>query len=286
MQYRIGQFSLITRFSVKTLRYYHEIGLLEPSRTDPDSGYRYYDDDLIDRARLISLLRDLDVPLSTIAEIADRLSAGGSIDKILSEHSRRVDSEIIHLEQVRTDLERFRIRHSSGVAGAENPQEMTSAGDGGPRTAACDLRSVGSELVASARFVGRYEDSGPVFQAIARVLGNRIAGVPFSLYWQIDHRPEEADIETCFPVRHVIEETRLEVGHVLRCSVVPAARCMVTVHRGPYHAIGDAYSRVFRRMDTLGFEHALPIRERYLRGPGTGARSENYLTEVAVQVAG
>ncbi len=31
MEYRIGDFSLVSRLSVKTLRYYHEIGILEPA---------------------------------------------------------------------------------------------------------------------------------------------------------------------------------------------------------------------------------------------------------------
>jgi DNA-binding transcriptional MerR regulator len=36
----IGAFSRLTHLSIKTLRYYHEVGLLEPAVVDPDSGYR------------------------------------------------------------------------------------------------------------------------------------------------------------------------------------------------------------------------------------------------------
>lgn len=38
----IGDFSLITHLSIKTLRYYHQAGLLEPAEVDPSTGYRYY----------------------------------------------------------------------------------------------------------------------------------------------------------------------------------------------------------------------------------------------------
>ena len=38
-QLTIGAFSRLTHLSVKTLRYYHEVGLLEPAVVDPDSGY-------------------------------------------------------------------------------------------------------------------------------------------------------------------------------------------------------------------------------------------------------
>src|SRR5688572_21374443 len=41
--YSIGEFSKITRLTVKTLRFYHEQGLIVPSWVDEQTGYRYYD---------------------------------------------------------------------------------------------------------------------------------------------------------------------------------------------------------------------------------------------------
>ena len=35
----IGDFSRMTFLTVKALRHYHDVGLLEPARTDPSSGY-------------------------------------------------------------------------------------------------------------------------------------------------------------------------------------------------------------------------------------------------------
>jgi DNA-binding transcriptional MerR regulator len=40
--FRIGDFSRLARVSVKALRHYDRLGLLEPARTDPLNGYRYY----------------------------------------------------------------------------------------------------------------------------------------------------------------------------------------------------------------------------------------------------
>ncbi len=47
----IGDFSRASQLSVKTLRHYHEAGLLEPSEVDPDNGYRYYSEDQIPLAQ-------------------------------------------------------------------------------------------------------------------------------------------------------------------------------------------------------------------------------------------
>src|ERR1700760_564296 len=49
----IGDFSRASHLSVKTLRHYHEVGLLEPSEVDPDNGYRYYSEDQIPLAQVI-----------------------------------------------------------------------------------------------------------------------------------------------------------------------------------------------------------------------------------------
>ncbi|WP_161882281.1 MerR family transcriptional regulator [Deinococcus alpinitundrae] len=67
----IGAFSQLSRLSLKALRLYDALGLLAPAYTDDASGYRYYDPAQLERARQISLLRQLDLPLSAIAEVLD-----------------------------------------------------------------------------------------------------------------------------------------------------------------------------------------------------------------------
>jgi hypothetical protein len=54
--FTIGEFSKITGLSVKTLRFYHEEGLLVPTAIDDQSGYRYYDGSLAEIARTIAFL--------------------------------------------------------------------------------------------------------------------------------------------------------------------------------------------------------------------------------------
>ena len=67
--FSIGEFSRITGMTVKTLRFYHEQGLLEPTHVDSETGYRYYDASKIETARIIMHLRSLDLTLEEIGEI-------------------------------------------------------------------------------------------------------------------------------------------------------------------------------------------------------------------------
>ncbi|HZT14624.1 MAG TPA: helix-turn-helix domain-containing protein [Gaiellaceae bacterium] len=68
----IGEFAQRTRLSPKALRLYGELGLVVPARVDPDSGYRLYDEQQVEQARLVGLLRRLDMPLARIADVLGR----------------------------------------------------------------------------------------------------------------------------------------------------------------------------------------------------------------------
>jgi DNA-binding transcriptional MerR regulator len=65
----IGEFAERTRLSPKALRLYDQLGLVVPVEVDADSGYRYYAEDQIDGARLVGLLRRLDMSLVEIASV-------------------------------------------------------------------------------------------------------------------------------------------------------------------------------------------------------------------------
>ncbi len=65
----IGEFARRSRLSVKALRLYDERGVLTPARVDSNSGYRYYDVAQLDGARLVAMLRQLELPLAIIKEL-------------------------------------------------------------------------------------------------------------------------------------------------------------------------------------------------------------------------
>lgn len=54
--YRIGLFSQITKTTIKTLRYYDEVGLLSPCYVNLENGYRYYNSrQLVEFHRILAL---------------------------------------------------------------------------------------------------------------------------------------------------------------------------------------------------------------------------------------
>ena len=65
MRLSIGETSKLTGISVRTLHYYDEINLLKPSEVT-ESGYRYYDDNALEKLQQILFYRELDFPLKDI----------------------------------------------------------------------------------------------------------------------------------------------------------------------------------------------------------------------------
>ena len=61
----------LTGVSIRTLRYYDEIGLLKPAEVT-EAGYRLYDENSLKKLRRIMLFRELEVPLSEIREIVNK----------------------------------------------------------------------------------------------------------------------------------------------------------------------------------------------------------------------
>ena len=86
----IGEFSQITHLSVKTLRRYHEAGLLQPAEVDPHTGYRYYATAQVPTAQVIRRFRELGMPVREVREV---LCAPGpqARSALIAAHLERLD---------------------------------------------------------------------------------------------------------------------------------------------------------------------------------------------------
>ncbi|MDD3403913.1 MAG: MerR family transcriptional regulator [Hespellia sp.] len=69
MKKSISEMAKLSGVSVRTLHYYDEIGLLVPSEVISETGYRYYDENSLEKLQQILFYRELDFPLKEIAQI-------------------------------------------------------------------------------------------------------------------------------------------------------------------------------------------------------------------------
>ena len=94
----VKQVSELTGVSIRTLRYYDEIGLLPPA-SHTEGGYRLYDDTALERLQQILLFRELEFPLKDIVCIVsspdfDRKKALEQQIELLELKKQRLDQLI------------------------------------------------------------------------------------------------------------------------------------------------------------------------------------------------
>ena len=95
---KIGEFSKLSRVSVRMLRHYDEVGLLAPSEVDPMTGYRYYSEQQLITAGRIAALRALGFGLS--ADDQSRERAQRALNEFLRpEFLNRLD-EIVYFNHL------------------------------------------------------------------------------------------------------------------------------------------------------------------------------------------
>ena len=103
MKMLIKEFADFTGVSVRTLHYYDEIGLLKPAIVDEQSGYRFYDENSLERMQEILFYRELDFPLKSICSILS--SPDYDKEKAIAEQKRLLLLKKKRLEKIITALE-------------------------------------------------------------------------------------------------------------------------------------------------------------------------------------
>jgi DNA-binding transcriptional MerR regulator/effector-binding domain-containing protein len=268
--YTIGDFSKITGLTVKTIRFYHEKGLLAPSCVDEQTGYRYYDRSKVERARAIVHLRSLDLSLDEIREILRTAEDDADLREVMRRQKAVLEARIERYRDVVRSLDAFlndqeEARRIMAQSSFQVEETVTA-----PLT------------VASIRMKGRYSDCCTAFGRIGKRFGRFIRGKPLLLHHDAEYREDDADFEVCLPVNGGQPADGIGVQEL------PAARCVTLLHKGPYEELGRSYAKVLEYVRTRGCEIVPPTREVYHKGPGMIFRGNprNYLTEIQIPVTG
>jgi DNA-binding transcriptional MerR regulator len=264
--YSIGEVSRMTGVSVKALRLYQEKGLIAPARIDEASGYRYYAEREVERARAIRVLRDLRFSLEEIRAVLDNLDEGPSLASALAQVRARLVQDIEGAQRALTAVEVLLRHDEQAQAYLRAPPPVV-------------VRESPGKRIATIRARGQYADASRHFPRLFALAGRFAAGPPFCLFHEAEYREADADISWCLPVSEAIEPP-----DDLTLETLPAIRAATVVHTGPWDSVGLSWTRLFAHLRAEGAEPTPPLRETYLRGPEAGDPSL-YVTELALPMA-
>lgn len=254
----IGEFSRVTHLSIRTLRRYHEVGLLEPELVDASSGYRYYTADQIPTAQVIHRLRELDVPLADVERIL-RSPDPEQRAALVAEHLGRLEAELARTRTAVSSLRRLlapepaplrvELRAEPAVTVAAVEDDV-SAGD-------VDAWFAGAmaELDAALGPASRAEPAGGLYDNALYELGRG----HLLLYRPAADPPSRGRVR---PVR------------------LPAVELAVTTHEGEHDGVDVTYGQLGSWVVGNALTVAGPVRERYLVGPRDTDDETAWRTEI------
>jgi len=252
----------MTHLSVKALRHYHDLGLLEPAEIDPASGYRFYVPAQVPVAHVIRRFRDLGMSLD---EIKDVLAAPDvtARNQLIVAHLRRMESRLAQTESVVASLRALL--------------------DGPPTSIAIEQRSVGpARAIAIAEHVSMvdldawWDGAFRELDAALATAGIAAAGPRAALY-SAEFFEFEAGGEV---VAYVPVVGEVAGGGRIRPLEVPAAELAVAVHRGSFADLDQTYGALGTYVAEREIGVAGPIREHYLVTAFETEDESRHLTEV------
>lgn len=158
----IGRFARLAGLTVPQLRHYDRRGLLPPAARDSRSGYRYYSEAQTAAARVIALLRSIDVPLCDIQELL-AAPEPERVRRVFAEHRLRVERR---LSEARTALEEIdRIIREGALMDTESPDRCSFCRkpltDERPARLTSDDARICGECIRLAREVIEAHDRNP-----------------------------------------------------------------------------------------------------------------------------
>lgn len=267
--YRIGQFSRITRVTVKALRFYEEEGLIRPCHVDAATGYRYYDSTQLPVMHRIVALKQCGFSIPEIR----MLLAGKNTAALFAERRRDLEAQ-----SRETGRQLASINHYLDTMGKETTVRYEVV-----------MKELPRVLVYSKRFTVDSYDS--YFTEIPKIGEEVAAANPdlqcatdpaycFIMYHDGEYREHDIDVEYCEAVTRIgVETGDIQFKIIER---VPQAACVL--HRGPYRCLGAAYAAVFRWIEDNGLTACAPPRESYIDGIWNKSDEAEWLTEVQVPV--
>jgi DNA-binding transcriptional MerR regulator len=263
----VGQFATMTHLSVKTLRYYHEVGVLEPRHIDPHSGYRHYAVDQVAHAQLIRRLRDLRMPLADIRAVLMARSIPER-DSLLRAHLDHLEQELdatrAAVNSLRTLLDASEALAAPVVVRRTEPPRPALA-----ISAVIDAEDVltwWKETLSALRALVEAEHldpTGPIGGIYDATLFRHERGAA-TIFVPLDNPPHDDQAQ---PI------------------LLPQTDVVMTTHFGSPHETDLAYSRLGCYIAQHSLTAGPAIREHYIRDASHTADERQWTTEIAWPVS-
>jgi len=269
IKYKIGEISTLARVTVRTLRHYEDIGLLEPEIIDRWTGYRYYSTANLQKLLAIVKLKNLGFTLTEIRDLYDDNNHAPAIEAIETKIGE-CEQQLAYLKQRQSQLKNYlseqkRIKSMEKIYFDSLPEIM---------------------VAYNQTTLNSYEELGP---HLVNIVGPEMArlgckcpepGYCFTIEPDGEYKETDFKIEYCEKVTEKGKDS--DIVKFKKLPEVQTAICMKVY--GPYSLLRESYLELFEEIAKLGYEIAGAPRANYVDGIWNQDDSTKWLTIIQVPV--
>lgn len=267
---KIGDFSKLSRISIRMLRHYDEIGLLVPKTIDDFTGYRYYGEDQLPIAGRITALKDMGFGLSAIGEILKNYDKPQALSEFLTVKQAEVQAEAAQMQHrlrlLETAIERLR-------------KDETAMNYN------VTLKTLPERYVASVRkIIPTYDQEGSLWQTLmqeAAPQNLQIADncLSLAIFHDEGYKESDADVEIQCTVKGNYQDTE----HVVFKTTAAVEYASVT-YKGSYEQLTAVNQAVAGWVNDNGYEFNGAMFCIYHVSPAQTQNPDELVTEVCYPV--
>ncbi|MGM9662157.1 MAG: MerR family transcriptional regulator [Oscillospiraceae bacterium] len=267
---KIGDFSKLSRVSIRMLRHYDEIGLLPPVRVDPDSGYRYYAEEQLPVAGRITALKDMGFGLNAIGELLACYGEKGPMERSLLQKR----AELLALSEQTA----YRIRLLDTALERLRKDDETMKYD-------VTLKTFPPRYAATVRMtIPCYEQEGMLWSVLVSETAPLRLVPDDPCYCSVvfhdkEYRESDVDVEAQKTVKGRYPDT----AHV-RFKTLPEVTVASAVCKGSYEQMNDVMAAVAGWVRDNGYEFDGPAFNIYHVSPHETDDASRFVTEVCYPV--
>lgn len=267
---KIGDFSKLSRISIRMLRHYDEIGLLHPECVDDFTGYRYYSESQLPLAGRIQTLKSLGFELSVVKEILDKCEDAQEMEQFLLIKRKELE------EKVRKTQQKLKFLDST---------LKWLRKDGNIMDYNVTVKTIPERYVASVRqAIPAYDEERKLWEIMCRELEpqNVQQATPcygMAIFHDEGHKEHDPDVE----IQTSVIGSYYDTEHV-KFKNVPPILIASAVYKGSYDQILRVNAAVANWVVENGYDFDGKSFCIYHVSPGQTSNPEELVTEVCFPV--
>ncbi len=263
--FRIGEFSKMSKTTIKTLRYYDEIGLLKAETTDKFTGYRLYSTKQLMTLHRIQSFRQVGLTIDEIKWIMSGHDAAGVLEKRRAELMTEISEGQNRLSRIEFIL-----------SGGTQIMNYTAIIKDLPECI------VYSKKILAPSYEAYFELIPAIGEQVTKKYPDLKLSTPeycFIVYLDGEYKEKDINIEFC----EAVTEMKVDFEDVSFKKIPPIAAVSV-LHKGSYQGLKNAYAFAFEWIEKNGYKAVENPRESYIDGIWNKESEEDWLTELQIPI--